>query len=92
MTNEEQLTRLKELLEAKSLELYPDALNQQYSLFEEQEMLQEIYDSVYEENPEVFDGIQWLDSDLGLPVWVRPGVEWIPAHELEDDDDDDLDD
>jgi hypothetical protein len=86
MPSEEQLTRLTGLLEAKSLELYPDAPNQQYSLFEEQEMLQEIHDAVYEENPEVFDGIDWLDSDLGLPLWVRPGAEWIPAHELEDDD------
>ena len=41
-------------------------------------MLEEVYSTAYTRNPDVFNGIQWINSDYGMPAWVRPGVEWEP--------------
>jgi hypothetical protein len=46
---------------------------------EHYEMLQEVYDTAYGRDPDAFKGIQWINSDYGMPAWVRPGVEWEPA-------------
>ena len=38
-----------------------------------------VYDKAFETKPETFNGIQWINSDFGIPAWVRPGVEWSPS-------------
>jgi hypothetical protein len=50
------------------------------------EMRWEVLATVFERRPELFDGIQWINDDNGMPLWVRPGVTWIPDFELDDDD------
>jgi hypothetical protein len=42
-------------------------------------MLEEVYSLAFERNPDAFKTIQWIDSEYGLPAWVRPGVEWQAA-------------
>lgn len=42
------------------------------------EMLSEVYDKAFERDPEAFGNIQWINSEYGMPAWVRPGVEWSP--------------
>lgn len=39
-------------------------------------MLSSVYATAYGRDPEAFNGIQWINSDYGIPAWVRPGVEW----------------
>lgn len=51
-------------------------------------MREEGFAATYEKHPELFDGISYINSEDGFPLWVREGVEWIPDHELDDDDDD----
>lgn len=40
------------------------------------DMQSTVYDKAFETKPETFNGIQWINSDYGVPAWVRPGVEW----------------
>ena len=41
----------------------------------------ETFEAVYDQQPELFDGCQWINSSDGLPLWVRPGVKWIPDYD-----------
>lgn len=50
--------------------------------------LEEVYATAFERYPEVFDGAQWINSEEGFPVWVREGVEWVPDHELDEEEED----
>lgn len=43
------------------------------------DMQTNVYDKAFETKPETFNGIQWINSDFGIPAWVRPGVEWSPS-------------
>jgi hypothetical protein len=71
-----------DLVEGIAAELYTqsqweDAIENGSPLnLEHYEMLQEVYDTAYERDPDAFKGIQWINSDYGMPAWVRPGVEW----------------
>jgi hypothetical protein len=73
------------LVEGVAAELYTkdqweDAIDNGSPLnLEHYEMLQEVYETAYERDPSAFKGIQWINSDYGMPAWVRPGVEWEPA-------------
>jgi len=49
------------------------------------EMQCEVFDALYEDKPELFTEYQWINADDGMPLWVRPGVEWIPEHFYEED-------
>jgi hypothetical protein len=51
----------------------------------------EIYSTAYDRRPELFNKLQWINNDDGMPLWVRPGVEWKPEYDLSYDDDDDED-
>jgi hypothetical protein len=42
-------------------------------------MLSEVYHAAFAEDPTSFEGVNWVNSDEGLPVWVRPGVNWQPT-------------
>jgi hypothetical protein len=42
-------------------------------------MLSDVYAAAYEEDPTSFEGVNWVNSEDGLPVWVRPGVDWQPT-------------
>ena len=44
----------------------------------------EVFEKLYNEQPDYFTGYQWINSDDGMPLWVRPGVEWLTQDELED--------
>lgn len=80
--------RFKALIEAVSLDLFPDAANQEYTHFERYDKQQEVFAVAFERDPEAFDGIQFLNDEDGLPLWVRPGYEdqWKSNHEFEDED------
>jgi len=44
------------------------------------DMLENVYDTAFTRQPETFNGIQWINSDFGIPAWVRPGVKWEPEN------------
>ena len=46
-----------------------------------------VLEALFEEQPELFEGSSWMNDDNGMPLWVRPGVTWIPDFELDDEDD-----
>ena len=48
----------------------------------------EVFDTLFSQQPDLFVNYQWINDETGMPLWVRPGVEWVPQHELDDDDDD----
>lgn len=48
----------------------------------------EVFETCFEEKPELFEGLRWINDDNGMPLWVKPGVEWT----IEDDNDDDFTD
>ena len=41
-------------------------------------MIEDVITDVFTTKPELFEGAQWINDDNGLPLWVRPGVEWVP--------------
>lgn len=47
--------------------------------FKYYDMLSSVYDTAFAEDPSAFEGVYWINSDDGLPVWVRPGVNWQPS-------------
>lgn len=44
----------------------------------------EVFEKLYNETPDLFQNYQWINDDSGMPLWVRPGVNWVPQHELDD--------
>lgn len=56
--------------------------------FEHNAMVEEALAATFAKHPEVFEGIDYINSDEGLPLWVREGVEWEPESYDDDDDDD----
>jgi hypothetical protein len=81
-----------ELVDQISLELFTKEQWEEAGQFDDlmgtsdsTDMLCQVLDAAFERNPDVFESIQWINSDYGFPLWVRPGVEWEP----ENDDDDD---
>ena len=42
-------------------------------------------DELFTTKPDLFEGYQWINSEDGMPLWVRPGVDWRPEYEYEDD-------
>jgi hypothetical protein len=67
------------LVEGVAEELYPGASKVADENPLALDCLSHIYDTAFERNPDAFKGIQSIDSEYGLPAWVRPGVEWEPA-------------
>lgn len=49
------------------------------------EMQCAVFDDLYEDKPDLFTNYQWINAEDGMPLWVRPGVEWIPEHMYEED-------
>ena len=43
---------------------------------EANEMYENVYATAYERRPELFDSIHWINDEAGLPIWVKPGVDW----------------
>lgn len=90
LTHEEAFSQA---IDRKSLELYPksnwETSRKNYDSLgldiEYYDMQCATFDALYEEDPALFDGFQWINSEDGMPLWVRPGIDWIPDHELEDD-------
>lgn len=82
---------LVELLEATCDSLFPDqefnqlaeraASGDQLALIEYEDALAQIIDASFTREPAVFGNILWIDSDLGTPMWVRPGEKWVPSSE-----------
>jgi hypothetical protein len=59
--------------------------------FEHNSMVEEALAATFEKHPEVFDGINYINSDEGMPLWVREGVEWEPEMYDEDEDEEEED-
>ena len=51
----------------------------------------DVYGEAYDRRPELFDKLLWINDEDGMPLWVRPGVDWIPDHELDDDEEEEDD-
>lgn len=47
-----------------------------------------VFETAFERRPELFEKLSWINDDDGMPLWVRPGVEWSPDYELADETDD----
>jgi hypothetical protein len=78
-------------VEGVAQELYPDKDWSQDSSgfdFMENILLEEVYSTAYERAPHKFENINWINDAYGMPLWVRPGVQWT-ADSLDDDYDDD---
>lgn len=54
----------------------------QIALLEYEALVGQIISACYDREPGYFGEIQWFNTDLGTPLWVRPGATWIPNHEL----------
>jgi len=51
------------------------------------DMRLEVIAEVYERFPELFEDIEYLNDENGMPLWVRPGVTWTPDLDTTEDDD-----
>jgi hypothetical protein len=95
MTNLTVIDQLSNAIDERALKLYSedewqkqDAIYQERGInFELNCMLEETLSDLFGSNPDLFQGSNWLNDDNGLPLWVRPGVEWVPDNELDDDED-----
>lgn len=82
--NEQRYAGFLSLVEAVAAELYSQDEWKQASeddkglQLDHYNMLSEVYTTAFERDPSVFKGIQWINSEYGMPAWVRPGVEWTP--------------
>lgn len=81
---------LPKYIDDLSLELYSKeewdfakGTDELLGLSEHYQMSTKVFDVAFERHPELFEGCQWFNNEDGLPLWVRPGVEWVP-----DDDED----
>ena len=52
--------------------------------FELYDMKCEVFNRLFDETPDYFNEYQWINDEDGMPLWVRPGVNWVPQHELDD--------
>lgn len=87
-----QYPGLVELLEATCDSLFPDgqfrdlderaSSGDQVALLEYEDALAQIIDASFTREPQLFGNILWINSDLGTPMWVRPGEAWKPDHEF----------
>lgn len=83
---------LTDLLEATAKSMFPNneigdkadlaTTGDQVALVEYEDLLGQVVDACFSREPKLFGNIQWFNTDLGTPLWVRPGVKWIPNHEL----------
>ena len=87
-----QQKQFSEMLDKVSLELYSkDAWKVEQDNYDKlglmspefDMMLTHTHDILFERHPHLFDGMSFIESECGMPLWVRPGVEWIPSHERE---------
>jgi hypothetical protein len=83
-------------IQKRSAELYPESVWKPLQVqCEEIGLCTELYDlrcevmeTCFEEKPELFEGIRWINDENGMPLWVQPGVEWT----IEEDDEDEFQD
>jgi hypothetical protein len=83
---------LVEYIEKRSAELYSkerwEPLQKQHNdiglCTELYDLRCDVVETCFTERPELFEGIQWINDENGMPLWVKPGVEWT----IEDDYDD----
>jgi hypothetical protein len=86
---------LTELLEATCASIFPNneindaaeraASGDHIALMEYEDMLAQVLDASFSREPKLFGEIMWVDSDLGTPMWVRPGTTWRPDTETDED-------
>jgi hypothetical protein len=78
----------KRLYELFSKEEWEQAVEKESRIginMELNEMIETVLDDIFETSPSIFGNAPWINDDNGLPVWVRPGVEW----EMDEDDPED---
>ena len=78
-------TEFADLVDQISLELFSkeqwneaSELDDLLGTTDSTDMLCQVLDVVFERKPEVFESIQWINTEFGFPLWVRPGVDWEP--------------
>lgn len=54
--------------------------------FELNLMREHVFTTCFERRPELFEGIQWINSEIGVPLWVREGVVWRSDYDDDEDD------
>ena len=42
------------------------------------DMQTEVLETAFYKRPDLFENMQWINTEEGLPLWVRPGVDWSP--------------
>jgi hypothetical protein len=84
---------LTQLIESVRTELFTDEQWEEANQFDSlmgtsdsSDMLSQVLETAFEREPHAFNNVQWINSEYGFPLWVRPGVEWQTDY-----DDDELD-
>lgn len=86
-------TELAEFLDQLKLEMFPAEDWEKYKdryetvgiCTEYYEMQCSVFEEAFERKPELFDGIRWVDTEDGMPLWVRPGENWTSELLTKDD-------
>jgi hypothetical protein len=91
VSESDQVTLLSQALDNKAQELYSKSeWDARKKIYEDRgidtvyyDMQCETFNAVYSEQPELFEDYDWINTEDGFPLWVKPGVDWIPEHEIE---------
>lgn len=82
---ETNVTELADFVDDLSLKVYPKEqwesvmeLDNFAGQLELNDMQTEVLDTAFKERPDLFENMQWINTEEGLPLWVRPGVDWSP--------------
>ena len=93
MTTHTKYDPLSTLIDTISLELftkdqwdYARGTDSYLGTYTFNDMLSQVMGLAFERSPDTFGGVQWINDDFGIPLWVRPGVEWSPDDDDEDED------
>lgn len=87
--------RLKALIDSVGQEMFPNGLPEDPSVLPNFSDSCDVIQAAFERDPEAFEGINSVENEAGLPIWVREGYDWQPPDDdddygldLEDDDED----
>jgi hypothetical protein len=53
--------------------------------YQHNEMVGDALAATYEQHPDLFEGIDYINTEDGFPLWVREGYDWQPDFYDEDD-------
>ena len=77
------LSSLVSYIDKLSLELYNEkewesarGLDSLLGMVDANLMMEEVIDTAFQRSPELFNNVRWFNDENGMPIWVRPGIEW----------------